>query len=292
MPARIRLHQSWYRSEVLGLLRWGRTPSPIERPLGSILHPEDADAGRAFTCECARMLYLERRSQGWGVDPLRIQAYLTSSQGLTINLLGPLISDADWAARVMTEVLQRRVVQVTDFAVEFAPRDRSSYLGDMTRIDAIMTVVDEGNRRQLLAFEIKLCDRWSTRYLDPRAIRYRAPAKEIGYWHFEGDEVTQRRINQLLRSHLLASMVARQRGYSEATLLLLVSLMRDTASSSVAGEYRTSLVDSSVLKHCYLETFISAMEATAANAHQRRVSAILRTRYVDLNLSEHLLKAR
>jgi hypothetical protein len=76
LPARMRLHQSWYRAAILGLDRWGCTPPPTSRPLGSILTEVDAAAGLAFTSSAAEALYIERRTKGWGVDPLRVQAYL------------------------------------------------------------------------------------------------------------------------------------------------------------------------------------------------------------------------
>ena len=291
LPARIRLHQSWYRAEVLGLPRWGCTPAPLRRPLGSILHVEDAEAGRSFASESARRLYLRRRGQGWGVDPVRIQGYLTSSQGLTINLLGPLFDEPEWAAHVMGEVLARPIVSVTDVGVEFAPPDRANFLGDMTRIDAVMTTTEADGTSGLVAFEIKLCDRWSSRYMDPENPRYLRPAETLRAWHLDSPEFRGLRVNQLLRCHLLASLVAARRGYTAPTRVLLLCMEGDLTSEDVAQTYRKSLVEPAHLEHCSLARFVSVMAATACTASQRQAASELHRRYVDLSGSEHLLVA-
>lgn len=47
--SRIRIHQAWYRTEILGLDRFGQAPPPSRRHLGSVLHPDDADRGRNYS---------------------------------------------------------------------------------------------------------------------------------------------------------------------------------------------------------------------------------------------------
>jgi hypothetical protein len=172
---------------------------------------------------------------GWGVDPLCIPAYLTSSQGLTINVIGPLRQEPRWAARVLSTVFAIPIVDVLDIAIEYAPRDRSNFLGDMTRIDAVMTTIEESGGRAMIALEFKLADRWSSRYLDPSQERYLRPAETLGTWDVRSDEFRDRRVNQLLRSHLLASLIAKQRRLTGPTRVLLLSLKADHASVSVAA---------------------------------------------------------
>jgi hypothetical protein len=92
----------------------------------------------------------------------------------------------------------------------------------------------------------------------------------------------------LLRSHLLASLIAKQRRLTGPTRVLLLSLKADHASVSVAASYRKTLAEPSHLEHCYLERFIAVMELTADTRCQRRMALDLHRRYVDLTESEHL----
>lgn len=104
---RTRFHQSWYRAHALGLRRWGAAPGPRGGPLGSVLHEEDAATGANFTSDSAKRLFLNRHSEGWGVDSTRCLRLLTSSQALTFNLFGPLVEDPDLAAHVLRHVTRR-----------------------------------------------------------------------------------------------------------------------------------------------------------------------------------------
>lgn len=270
---------------MLQLERWGATPEPAATPLGSILDPRDAAAGRAFCSEDAAQLFVERRSEGWGLDPLRIQGYLTSSQGLTLNLLAPLHYDLAWASRTFGQLLDEDLV-VERLAVEFAPPRRSLYLGDQTRIDAVLRVRDPDGHSSLVAMELKLCDRWSSRFLDPSQPRYREAADATGAWDQAAPELRDRKVNQLFRSHLLASLVGRELGATRAARMLLVSLESDDASAAVATTYQRTLRDRSNLTCVSVEATLAAMLSTARGDTARRRVQDLELRYVRFSASE------
>lgn len=173
--------------------------------MGSILHPDDAAAGRNFTTPAAERLYLDRRRAGWGVDPVRCTGYLTSSQALTINLLAPLKEDPAWAARVLSGLLDREITAVSGLEIEYAPRRRSLHLGDMTRLDAWIRL-ETGSGPQGLALEIKYADRFSSRHLRvAENPRYRELARTTGLWDLDDERTRSRPVNQLLRCHALAT---------------------------------------------------------------------------------------
>lgn len=257
----------------------------MQRPLGSILHTQDAQAGHAFTSDAARLLYERRRAAGWGVDPLRIGSYLTSSQALMINLLGPLERDGGWAANVFATALRQPLRRAIKIDIEYAPARRSLYLGDMTRIDALLWFETISGETRAVALEVKLADRWSSRYLDLDAGRYLSRADALGHWRTDEGTFRDRRVNQLVRCHLLASMVAADVGVSEPTPMVILALEEDRESAEVVGTYRRALHRPDLVQHVDLAGFIQIMGATANTAQQQRLSDDLHIRYADLHLS-------
>lgn len=280
--AKVRLHQSWYRAQVLGLPQWGQTPAPSNRPLGSILTIEDGDAGHGFVTTAAERLFHERRRQGWGVDPVRIPRYLTSSQGLTVNLLAPLREEPHWAARTFAELLEQPATVVRSVEIEYAPPRRSNHLGDMTRIDALLETTSKGDD-VLVCVEVKLADRWSSRDISVDGRVYRAARKRIGLWLTDESGLADRCLNQLHRVHLLAASVAAE--HAAGTRTLVLSLATDEESPQVVSAYRATLKEPDSLTHVPLERFLDVMTATAENDHQRQIVEDLCLRYVRFDLS-------
>lgn len=286
LAARVRLHQSWYRSEYLGLRAWGATPAPHRRPLGSILTAHDAASGHAFVCPEARELFRARRREGWGVDPVRIQGYLTSSQGLTVNLFGVLAVDACWSAAVLSSVLGLGVKRVLEVRLEYAPHRPSEFLGDKTRMDALLVLQREDGTRLPLSVEIKLADRWSSRGVVISGHRYKTAAKSLGQWRQPSAAFENRALNQLVRSHMLAGLVARADGIYEPAHVLVISVDRDEKSRAVVAAYRSELTDAGHLTHVTLEQLFTAMRDAAITPRHEALAEKMRRRYVAFELSE------
>jgi hypothetical protein len=113
-------------------------------------------------------------------------------------------------------------------------------------------------------------------------------AEQVKAWKTGCNEFADAPANQLLRSHLLVSMVARERGIAQLPQMVLVSLAGDRTSTAVADTYGRCLVDTSNFEHSSLERFVGAMAATASTTDQLRTANDLTTRYVDFSRSEHL----
>lgn len=288
LARRVRFHQSWYRVAILGLPQFGRTAGSGSQPLGSVLIDSDALNGCNFTCLAAQKLYLRRRSEGWGVDPIRCTKYLTSSQALTLNLLGPLCESSAWFARVLAYVLGRPdILAVEQIWVEFAPRRRSQYLNDMTRVDALV-MMQTSRGGELLAVEIKYADRFNSRCVDIDTPPYHDLAQSLNLWTDADRTLLSPDINQLVRCHALTAAVSRDIFASSTPVpgVLILHHEADKASRAVSDSYRSHLNEPSLLRNATLTEFIAALGDTAKSAAQREKARTLQLRYITESESE------
>lgn len=285
---RARFHQSWYRVARLGEYTWGRTTAG--RPLGSILPAAASVAGKNFASPDAQALFIQRRKQGWGVDPLRMTSHMTSSQTLLVNLLGPLAADTDWLLEVLRIVLGRPdLTQIVSVAIEFAPPARSRYLGDMTRIDAFFVVrtpdTDEG-----IVLELKYTDRFSSRKMPlAGSLPYLQLADDTGLWRTPHLTLTDDVISQLVRCHALG-VRSLQVDHSQTlpVTLLLVNHPCDLAATVVFERYREHLADPDTARQVDLDQFLLASAAVAPGSSGTRAIEELRLRYLAHEESELL----
>jgi hypothetical protein len=285
---RARFHQSWYRAFRLGIDGWGTTRSG--RPVGSILPPDAALAGRNFTSASARDLFLLRRAMGWGVDPVRMTSHMTSSQTLLVNLLAPMLQEAAWLRAVLRRALDRPdITAVSRSEIEFAPRARSEYLGDMTRVDALFWI-EASNGPETVVLELKYADRFSSRRVDLLGnLRYASLANDSGLWREPALLFGNQQLNQLVRCHALAARTIQveSRTVSPATLLL-VAHPHDSKAFAVYDTYRGHLVDPGKAKFVTLDMLISMAISAARSREQIGAMRRLEQRYLDHHLSESL----
>lgn len=282
LSRRVRFHQSWYRAAVLGLPDYGLTSGTAPRPLGSILTDADALAGHNFTSAASERLYKRRRAAGWGVDPVRCTKYLTSSQALTLNLLGPLEESPRWAARTLGVLLGRPDYQRVDRVwVEFAPQRRSDYLNDMTRVDALVELRTTSGA-ELLAIETKYADRFNSRRVNIDKQPYRDLAARVGLWADPDASLGSTQLNQLVRCHALAAAVAKDLIGRATVPGLLVLHHRDDAASRILTNAYSEHVAKPTRVHAHtLDQFVDALRHSAASRRQQKTARALELRYID-----------
>lgn len=280
---RIRVHQAWYRAAVLGLTAHGTTRPPHERPLGSILAPEDSRRGANFLSTASHQLFDRRRAEGWGVDPVRTLAYLTSSQAMTLNLIGPLANDPTWLSAVLSSMfpMSEALTSVESVSLEYFSRHPSQALGDRTTIDVLI----RGRRKNVpvaVAVETKLGDRFNS-----RQVAVGDAYAEVDHLWVSPDVPRVQTTSQLARVHALAEHVARTEDVSAApTLLLLVHHDDDPRVRAVAGSYGTVVAEPTTFRSATLSEFLLAMRATAPSASDALIADSLQLRYADLAASD------
>ncbi|WP_148209170.1 PGN_0703 family putative restriction endonuclease [Rhodococcus erythropolis] len=287
LASRTRLHQAWYRAAILGIEEYGSSPSragPIAR--GSVLPPHAAEAGKNFMSPDAFDQYRTRRAQGWGVDPLRCTAYMTSSQALTFNLFAPLIRRKDWFCAVLGDLLNIEILELMVAEYEYAPSHPSLALGDKTRLD-MWLVLQTRTGPMSVAVEIKYADRFNSRVLPVWDNERYREIREDGrhHWDFSSPAIQSKTINQLLRCHALATFL-RPQAHGPHTRLLILHHPFDTAAPSLIDQYAAVVTTPELVARHDLITVFDAMHRHSANAGEDQEVENLAQRYVQFDLSE------
>lgn len=285
--ARMRLHQAWFRYIRLGLPRYGHLPPPSGRPLGSVLAPQDAMRGANFTSAQAESLYRRRRSSGWGVDPFRCTSIMTSSQAFAINVMGPLAKNLAWARDAFSLALELSIRRVLQVDIEVAPRLKKEHLNDRTLIDVVVDFESESGERGSIAFEVKLLDRYVSRVL-AFGEAYRRLVESSGIWIAAAETKVESSINQLFRVHALALSRQTSLGFSRQPVMVLLHHPLDSRAIGVASSYRSILSDAKWMRTLNAATLIQAMHVAAPDGESRKIAELLRTRYLDLDLTDEL----
>ncbi len=288
LARRVRFHQSWYRAVVLNRGTFGFTSGSRPQALGSILTDADARAGMNFTSTAARRLFHQRHAEGWGLDPTRCTKYLTSSQALMLNMIGLLVESPTWAARLLRKVLNRDDIEAVKWIeVEYAPRRRSAYLRDGTRLDVLVMIATPAGE-QLVVIEIKYCDRFNSRRVDINTPEYRQLASECELW-VDADRVLETsELNQLVRCHALAAAVSKDVSSVPKMCPSLVVLHHDgdDRASDLVAQYATELAEPLLARNVSLNRFVQVLSEQAQSKIQKRVARDLELRYVDEEESE------
>ncbi|MEV4838621.1 hypothetical protein AB0K05_29250 [Nonomuraea sp. NPDC049486] len=285
--ARARFHQSWYRYYVLGLRDYGVTSHhTANRPLGCILTSDDAAEGYNFLSDAAKKLYSDRRKQGWGIDPVRTTSNMTSSQALTLNILGPLQADTQWATRVFAALLGENLDTVDQLLVEYDPPDKLNLTGDRTIIDGWITGKVGGSYVSAV-IEVKYIDRFSSRYIDiTTRPQYRQLADSTGSWDLDVDLAKNRAINQLVRCHGIGIAMTLRDQHESMPKLLIFHHPEDPRTGTIVHLYKKLLRDPEACIPISLDTLFNLMRRLALYEEQRQLAATLTSRYISHGLSE------
>jgi hypothetical protein len=283
---RVRVHQAWYRLEVLGLENYGRL-AVSGRPCGSVL-PDDAAASHMnFLTEEAVSRYTERRTQGWGVDPERCMKYLTSSQTLSFNMLAQAVQRPAECALLFNRLLGRTDLAWLEHSMfEFASQGSSYSLGDKTLLDLLLRFQTTNGSLQVIAVETKLADRFSTRRTSGmRGPRYLELGHRRGVWADINESLEDNQTRQLTRCHALAESVQERdsAGTGHAVMVVLTH-PHDTAGDACVSKYAGGVARSDAVMHHDWTSYLSA--ATSVGAIEDSASSELRRRYVDLAWSD------
>ena len=287
--ARMRLHQSWYRANVLRLSH-GTGPKPHDTShYGNMLTRADAEAGRNFLNPGIAQVARDRIAQGGGhVEPFRLFHNMLSSQPMCFNLFGPLVNNPMLACRLLSSLLPGGVAEVTRVAIEWAPMPLGNYLNDGTSFDAFIEYRAANGLLCALGIETKLTEPFSQSEYDGE--RYRRWMRVLNPpWRPEADATVHKiQHNQLWRDHLLTVALRHQSNSPyAATRLMLVRHPEDRDCAEVLVNYRKLLRDNDdSLIDMPLDRLVDAWATALADAPQRDWIQGFRVRYLELRRSE------
>lgn len=287
--ARMRCHQSWYRARRLGVPCGTGPQRRHTSPYGNMLRPEDAERGLNFLTPDILQVAQQRLAEGTGtVEPYRLLHNMLSSQPMCFNLFGPLVNDHELARRMLQELVPDDVAEVTQVALEFAPRPASEYLNDRTAFDAFIAYRRADGERSFVGIETKLTEPFSQRKHDTPEYRRWSDRSDSPWLATARLELAEMRHNQLWRDHLLAvAMNLHPASPYAGGYLMLVRHPGDSECAQVVKGYQKLLKpDDRSFIDCPLGELMNVAEAAVRGEHQQHWLAAFNARYLDLALSE------
>ena len=283
---RVRFHQAWYRTEVMRLMDFGRLFGSGEL-CGTVLTDLDAVRMMNFIGGDAARHYQFRRTQGWGVDPVRCTKYMTSSQTLTFNMLGQAVTRPTQCAELFNALLGRDDLSTLErYDFEFSPAGTQYSLGDRTLIDLLLRFQTRDNDVQVVGVETKLADRFSTRGTAAMGgEHYRRIQESFVVWRNMTEALAHNQTRQLVRCHALAHSVQLHESPVRRTVPMLTLLHpNDHVGHAAASAYQACVVDPKNSPVVKWDAFLG--KASGVGAISDVIVKQLYERYVDLSSSQ------
>jgi len=285
--ARMRLHQSWYRANILRM-PYGTGPKSTDTShYGNMLTRPDGEAGHNFLTPQIAQTARDRVAQGGGAEPYRLFHDMLSSQPMCFNLFGPLVKDHVLACRLLSALVPETVAEVTRVAIEWAPQPAEAYLNDRTSFDAFIEYRTLDGHQCALGIETKLTEPFSQNEYDGE--RYRRWMRVQGTPWRPDAETTVHDIqhNQLWRDHLLAFAMRHQPDspYTK-TRLMVIYHPEDRDCAHVMSGYRKLLrEDDDTLIVMPLDRLVQDWTTVIADGPQRAWIQDFHVRYLELERS-------
>lgn len=287
--ARMRFHQSWYRSEVLKV-PYGTGPKPSNTTwFGNMLNLADGERGLNFLTPhifevAKRRLAIKKGT----IDPFRLFCNMLSSQPMCFNLFGPLVDNLELATYLMQAILPGEIQTVSKVQFEYAPEPAKDYLNDRTAFDAFISFSHPDNQPEFIGVETKLVEAFSAKVYS--SLLY-------NHWteHTLSPWLTETRtrlqsidVNQLWRDHMLAVAMQLASGSSYGSgRFLLVYHPLDVECVAALNVYKKLLKpeDRSFIP-MPLNILVEQWKLSVGTAVEEQWLTNFSLRYLDLHASE------
>ncbi len=287
--ARMRFHQSWYRSTVLRVPCGTGPNKDSTSRYGNMLTTGDGERGLNFVSPEAFAAANRRMAEHTGaVEPFRLLHNMLSSMPMCFNLFGPLAEDMGLATAGLQALLGKdEVRRVRELAFEYAPYPKSEYLNDGTAFDALISYERPDGSLGFLGIETKLTEPFSQRHYDSCDYRRWVERQDSPWPRDSWSQLDHIDYNQLWRGHLLATaMTHHPRSPYSAGLFVLVRHPGDAQCAQVVDAYKKLLKPQD---HSFVDLTLDSVVDAWERAFPVRCSDWLdniKLRYVDLASSD------
>lgn len=284
---RMRLHQGWWRTNVLSE-EPGIHPTKVnERICNTILDGENKKCN--FLTEniyfAVQQTLGDRKEQESGLmEQGRLFNNLLSSQPLCFNFFGELSSDLEFGLSVLKSFYPnlsklRRVI------FEFAPLE--NYTQDNSAFD-IAFEVEENDKIGLIGWECKYTDTFSSTVYDKPS--YKNIFSKSTSFIASYDLLKASRTNQLFRNQLIAEGLIQNKKYTFVYTGLFC--FQDDFSAIETGKFFQSLLNDKTtdFKIVTYSDFIKSIQQLDIEWNKREWSMLLWARYCATVLSESTTK--
>lgn len=277
---RMRIHQGWWRTFVLGV-----PPGERQDEKGTVCNmlPEDSENLGFLNqeiCEVVDQVIGARDENSAGaIEETRLRRNLLSSQPLCFNFFAPLDNDKALALRILQSFFPK-LTQVTGVHFEFDPKN---YTEDRSAFDVAIQG-NEGKKDVLIGLECKYTESFSSKAYDNPAYKkiYKASKR------FLKDYATCRksRYNQLFRNQLMAEAYLQHNGY-DMVYTGLFCHEDDPGAQRVATEFQGMLRDGTeCFRTITFRDFIMVVQRLDVPYEVREWTMMLWARYCATQLSE------
>jgi hypothetical protein len=204
--ARMRFHQSWYRSQILKL-PYGTGPKITSKTYyGNMLTLEDGEKGlnflRPHIFEVAKRRVAESKGM---IDRFRLFCNMLSSQPMCFNLFGPLVDDVEHATDLFQLLLPGEIKQVDKIRLEYTPEPANEYLNDRTAFDAYIEYTRIDGGKAFIGIQTKLTENFSEKIYNQPSYWKWTKSSSSSWPESSWAHLIQEDVNQIWRNHLLAA---------------------------------------------------------------------------------------
>jgi PD-(D/E)XK nuclease superfamily protein len=263
--AQLRLRQSWYRHEVLGLPPGTMTMPSGPRLVASMLPIEavaDDPSLNFLADDELERFAADRLSTAVGtgiVERDRLYRNLLSSQPLCFNLFGGLALAPNLLLRVLKEVFDVPATDVVDVRFEWAP-ERSQHLGSGSAFDCYIEYATPSGLG-FVGVETKYSENLAAQGKSANpAFRAATEAPESGFRPRATDRLEATpAVRQLWYNALLAASLRRQEHYERGSVVL-VACIDDVAAGVAADILRQEIHEpDEMIRHVSYESILDAV---------------------------------
>jgi hypothetical protein len=282
LKRRIRIHQGWWRMNVLNE-EPGEHPKDKENNVCNTIFDGKINKKNFLTPNSIKAVdttVAEREEQDPGLmEQDRLYNNLLSSQPLCFNFFGELMADKDFGLKVLQNWWPD-LTKLTKVVFEYAPKE--CYTADNSAFDVVFEV-SVGDKSGLIGLECKYTDTFSsTEYDKPE---YREIYKKSRSFAASYDDLKASKYNQLFRNQLIAESLLQNNKY-DFVKTGLFCYQQDKNAIKTASELKKMLIDSSSFIIITYGDFIESVQRLNLNWEKREWTMLLWARYCGTILSD------
>jgi len=279
---RIRIHQGWWRMNVLNERPGLHPKNTQDNVCNTILNGEQTKKNflTENSSKAVDRTLKERQDDGAGImEQDRLFNNLLSSQPLCFNFFGELMADTDFGLKVL-QTWWPDLTELRRVIFEFAPKRRST--NDNSAFDIAFEVA-VGDRIGLIGLECKYTDTFSSTEYDKPA--YREIFEESKAFSANYDNLKASKYNQLFRNQLIAEGLMQNREYGFVKTGLFCH-EQDNSAIKTGQELQQMLSKPNSFQIITYRNFIENVQQLDIDWQKREWTMLLWARYCATVLSE------
>jgi hypothetical protein len=279
---RVRIHQGWWRMNVLNE-KPGEYPRNHDKRLCSTILNGEGTKKNFLTNNVRQALEAilnQRKVEGKGMmERSRLFNNLLSSQPLCFNFFGELMFDRGLALKILKNWWSD-LTEVIKVIFEYAPIE--NYTNDNSAFDVAFEVM-EGDKKGLIGMECKYTDTFSATVYDKPA--YRDIFKSSTSFTGSYDSLISGNFNQLFRNQLIAESLIQNKKF-DFVRTGLFCYEKDQNAIEIAHKFRQLLQSHETFQVITYQDFIEKVQKLDLTWEQREWTMLLWARYCGIELSK------